>query len=629
MNGVLVTEMDLPIVTPSAGPVDDGAVALRSSTAQVHRSATDAHRSWSGLAEVLSSPGATDALPSALADAATTTGSLAAAGGAVASALCAFAEELSAIRRARRTLLADVEELRSRVHGDDAPAEYLAVNDDLHARARRLRARWQSAQDELSAVLRVQTGRDGIVLPGIHTSTPAAPYAVLDFAAAAADFSDAGRLPLLRVLARQGPAALERWLVDRPEDAARLLERPPDPDSVRSWWAVLGDDERAALVTGLACVTGNLDGVRYADRARANRHTLDTELPTARARYRSLSGRVGRHEALSGTERAEYARLAERVAALEALERTLAAGTTDAPRTLVSLLLGSPPLAAVGIGDLDAAGTVTVTVPGMGNTVAGSMEAWTAGADNLLRAQRSAAHRSGGDPDVATIAWMGYDTPQLPPSPEVLASGKAEVGARALRRLLAGVSATRSWDGGSNLSVVAHSYGTTTATLAVAEAPVANLTLLASAGIDPRVPDVRAVAVPSGHVWASQATTDIVANLGRGVVEVPRPGIGTDQPINTGNPLTATRSAAIVFRSAHPVNPGDATWGARTFSSDDETIDGRTYEGSDGHGATPASEAELRGENPTVLGYLDADTSSLRNTAMTSLGLTPGGTRIP
>lgn len=133
--------------------------------------------------------------------------------------------------------------------------------------------------------------------------------------------------------------------------------------------------------------------------------------------------------------------------------------------------------------------------------------------------------------------------------------------------------------------------------------------------------------VPHGHVWTSQAKDDYVANLGRGSVENGwAPGHG-DQPSTSGaNP---TRSTLINVPSEHPLNPADADWGARTFSSNDERIDGLEYAGSDGHEATPATEAALSHKKESEDGYLDPGTSSLRNTAYTSLGYTPSGKQIP
>ncbi|TDN42251.1 alpha/beta hydrolase family protein [Curtobacterium flaccumfaciens] len=629
MTPGLIDESALPTVTPTIGAVSDGATALRSSTAQVEHDATAAQDSWSGIGAALSSPGATDALPDAVHGAVHTAAGLAKAASAVATALDTFAIDVAAIRKTRRSLVADVEELRNRVGASDSddavPAEYQAANDDLHARAARLRTRWTTAQDELSHEIRGQVGGTPRLFPSLSGNTLAAPFAMVDFAEAARAFGDAATLPLLTALAAEGPDALRKWAVAHPARAQRMLDHPPATADVKQWWSGLGADERDALVTGLSTVIGNLNGVLYADRGRANQHTLETALRKALADRIEMQGRVTRGGPLSAAERARYQALIERIEALQTLARTLGASVPAAPRTIVSLTLGDPPLAAVAIGDLDIATNVTVTVPGMGNTVAESMQGWTGGAENLYTEQRRIAD----DPSVATIAWMGYDTPEMPPSPDVLRSTKALKGAENLSTFLRGISGTRGWQGGSHLSVVAHSYGTTTATLAAAKTPVDNLTLLASAGIDDRLPDVHALAVPDGHVWASQAKDDLIANIGRGSVEIPRPMFGGDQPINTGNPLTSNRTLVMSLWSTHTLNPSERDWGARTFSSNEEETGGVTRPGSDGHGATPATEAVINGEPITSRGYLDAGTSSLYNTARTSLGYTPNGQRIP
>ncbi|WIB76966.1 alpha/beta hydrolase [Curtobacterium sp. MCPF17_002] len=633
MNRGLIDESALPTIAPTSGTVVDSATALQASTAQVRRAATDARDAWVGIGAALSSPGATDALPIAMHSATETATDLATAGAAVATALDSFALDVAAVRRARRSLAADIEELHNRVAASDSddavPAEYQADNDDLHTRARRLRTRWSTAEDDLTQAIRGQIGGTPRLFPALSGNTLAAPFAMVDFAAASRAFGDAATLPLLSALAAKGPDALREWAAGHPAQAQRMLDHPPATATVKKWWSGLGADERSVLVTGLSVVVGNLNGVLYADRGRANRYTLDTALEEAKAERLEMYRRVGLGGPLSDAERTGFDLLIERIAALEALEKTLLSSTAASPRSIVSLRLGHPPLAAVAIGDLDTASNITVNVPGMGNTVADSMQGWTGGAENLYNEQRHAAAGLGADRNVATIAWMGYDTPDMPPSPEVLMSAKALAGAEKLSSFLMGVSGTRGWQDGDHLSVVAHSYGTTTATLAAAKTPVANLTLLASAGIDDRVPDVHAVEVPTGHVWASQAKSDLVANVGRGVVEVPRPGFGGDQPLNTGNPFTSNRSPVLQLWSTHPRNPGDPDWGARTFSSNDEEIDGDAYPGSDGHSATPATEAGINGREVTGKGYLDAGTSSLYNTARTSLGFTPEGRKIP
>jgi WXG100 family type VII secretion target len=394
-----------------------------------------------------------------------------------------------------------------------------------------------------------------------------------------------------------------------------------DARRVAEWCGSLGDGERAAFVAAIPMVIGNLDGVSYRDRGRANQRTLDVELPRSRDRFAALAAKSGRDQALSAAEQAEYTALTERIGALEAIRRTLTSSWRSAPLTVVALTLGRPPLAAVAVGDMDTASRVTVDVPGMGATVASGLRSWTGGALNLYNAQRTAANKLGTDRNVATVAWIGYDTPAMPPSPEVLGSAKARAGAVQLGDFLTGVAATRGWTNGQHLSVVGHSYGTTTTTLAVTHTPVENVVLLASAGVDRSIPDAGTLDVPAGHVWASQARDDFVANIGRGSLETRADEDGGSQPsVTSGNRMQVSR-----LPSEHPINPGDPGWGARTFSSNDAVIDGQHYVGSGGHGATTATEAMQSGDPVGGYGYLDRRTSSLRNTAYTSLGYAPSG----
>jgi hypothetical protein len=632
MTERLVVEADLPVVRVDHAAVTDVARDLRSATGELERAGDSAVSAWAGIGRAFEVPGVTDALASALRSVPRRAAALADVGESVASELDAFAEAVATIRRSRKRLLEDIAELHARVlrlDGDgnsDVPPECRELNADLHDQASAARRGWTAAQATLTAALQTAAGWSSL-LPGVDAvmSVPSLLVVPVDFAAVVERFTSASFLPLLAELSTGGARAVSAWRRHHRAEWDRHIAAIMSPSDVARWWGGLDAGQRTALVMGASAWIGNLNGVAYSDRGHANQHRLDTLLPKYRSQYSEMSARVGRGEPFTAAERAAYALLAERIAALRAIKATMARGTADAPRTIVSLTLGHPPLAAIAVGNMDTASRVTVDVPGMGNTVAQSMRGWTGGAENLYDAQRKAAQQVGADADVATVAWIGYDTPDMPPSGEVFASAKARAGARNLASFLDGVAGTRGWSGGQHTSVVAHSYGTTTATLATSTTPVSNLTLLASAGVDRSVPDVSAVDVPRGHVWASQATNDYIANVGRGSVETPGVHAGDGQP----STATGTRTQALQFPSQHPLNPVDTAWGARTFSSDAGTIRGTKYYGSDGHSATPATEAIERHDPVTERGYLDKDTSSLRNTAFTSLGYAPNGARNP
>lgn len=630
MTERLVVEADLPTVRVDPGAVTDVARDLRTSTGELQRAGNSASSAWAGIGRAFEVPGVTDALASALRSVPRRAASLADVSGSVASELESFADAVATVKRSRKRLLEDIAELHARVRrmdGDtEVPAECRELNADLHERVSAARRRWTEVQATLTTALQTAAGGSSL-LPGVGAaaSVPSLLVAPVDFAAVVERFTSASFLPLLAELSTGGARAVSAWRRRHRAEWDRNVAANTSASDIARWWAGLDAGQRTALVMGASGWIGNLNGVAYADRGRANQYRLDTWLPKYREQYEAMTARVGVGVPFTSAERAAYALLAERIAALAAIKATLADTRADRPRTVVSLTLGHPPLAAIAVGDLDAASQVTVNVPGMGNTVAQSTRGWVGGAENLWIEEQQAASALYIDDRVAVVAWIGYDTPDMPPSGEVLLSTKARAGATNLSAFLDGVSGTRGWSGGRHVSVVAHSYGTTTATLATSTTPVSNLTLLASAGVDRSVANADAVNVPRGHVWASQASNDYIANVGRGSVENAGVRAGHGQP----NVATGTRSQTLKFWSEHPLNPVDDKWGARTFPSDAETINGAEYLGSDGHSATPATDAVDRHQPVTEHGYLDAGTSSVRNAAYTSLGYSPDGKKIP
>lgn len=66
-----------------------------------------------------------------------------------------------------------------------------------------------------------------------------------------------------------------------PDFAAQLART--DPAEVAPWWAELPEADRSGLIAMFPAVIGNLEGVSYRDRDRANRIWLKEQLAEARA----------------------------------------------------------------------------------------------------------------------------------------------------------------------------------------------------------------------------------------------------------------------------------------------------------------------------------------------------------
>ncbi|MEV7756870.1 alpha/beta hydrolase [Microbacterium sp. NPDC089180] len=356
---------------------------------------------------------------------------------------------------------------------------------------------------------------------------------------------------VLDVLQSLDARALTALLRVRPDLIARLKQTPPE--EIAPWWRRLTAEQQNVLIAEASGVIGNLGGVAYAARDRANRIVLAQALE------------VARHIAPDGSDQ---------VRALEALERA------SSGNTLVSLVLDQPPLAQVAVGDLDTAGHVSVIVPGMGTTVGNDIENYVKFAAAFAAEQVQLAQVDGAT--VAVVAWIGYH----PPMPnvnaaEVAGDAIAEVGASALAYDLKGLRATAAYGAGTDLSVVAHSYGTDVATLALRRAAADHLVLLGSAGIAKQVGSASDLNVPEGQVFASQAQLDGWAPVGQAL--------------------------------SQRIDPTSSEFGARVFLSDAVTVDGRVLFAVGKHGPFGT-------ESMLDASYLTSNTTAMYNAALATMG---------
>nr|WP_154097023.1 alpha/beta hydrolase [Microbacterium testaceum] len=339
----------------------------------------------------------------------------------------------------------------------------------------------------------------------------------------------------------------------RPDLLERLAQS--NPADVAPWWRGLSSAQQDALIACAPGIIGNLGGVAYAARDRANRIVLAQALEEARNSPWDQS---------------------EQVAALEALDRA-ATGNT-----LASLVLDRPPLAQVAVGDLDRASSVTFLVPGMNTTVGRDMGTYVSAAARLRWEQFLASGIS--TDEIAVVAWLGYHPPVSDPlwrAPEVLADSRAEVGATALAYDIGSVRVAQELNGGrSNLSVVAHSYGTDVSTLALKHANADHLVLLGSAGVSDGIDAATDLKVPDGEVYATQSMKDGWAPVGQGL--------------------------------SQRTDPTEESFGARTFWSERSVVGGERLDGVHSHGPI--------GVGPQAPSYLDSGSIALRYAAMASMG---------
>ncbi|MFI6292195.1 alpha/beta hydrolase [Nonomuraea sp. NPDC050790] len=126
------------------------------------------------------------------------------------------------------------------------------------------------------------------------------------------------------------------------------------------------------------------------------------------------------------------------------------------------------------VGDLAAADTVIVFVPGTGYGLA-QFDDGTAAPGGAARALHTAARTLAPDQKVAVIGWLGYDAPEMT-DPGVITTLPAAKGAKALRTLVTALHPKR-------IALVCHSYGTVVCGAAAPALPVADLIALGSPGL--------------------------------------------------------------------------------------------------------------------------------------------------
>ena len=358
-----------------------------------------------------------------------------------------------------------------------------------------------------------------------------------------ADEVDAAFTKRLRPLAMgtffraEGRASISPGL---PDDA----DESWSPSEVSAWWGALTDEERQACIERDPLKYGNLDGIDMASRDKANRMALygyDTggnasirlgstgllqqaqdKFDQAQAAYDDCVVAHGLFSDEAMALKAERDRAGRDLADLQKIDEQLRTkqASDGTPLSLLALdTSGEQVKAAVAVGDVDHAQHVANFTPGMGTNVRESLDNYVDVADRMRTnaAEQVEARQS----EIAVVAWLNYDAPTditKTWDTDVASTEKAHAGADRLAGFLTGVRSWRDEQGGSlHLTSVSHSYGSTTAGLAMrqmGEGVVDDHIYLASPGSGAH--SVGALGVDPSHVWVSAVPEGDSAVQGRG-----------------------------------------------------------------------------------------------------------------
>ncbi len=395
--------------------------------------------------------------------------------------------------------------------------------------------------------------------------------------------------------AQLASAGTEKSTSSMPEKGARPWSkeeqekfRNMSPEERAKFWSEQTYEQKQYVCDRYPQLIGNADGVEAWARDRANRINLREEKAKTEKLIRNLEisvrnsaqytypgGAYGndiyqRNKDLD--DRLDRAR--RDLEALNKVESTLANGISledyqhgmkGDPVSLLTLQNdGRRVKAAVAQGDVDHASNIATFVPGIATTVEGSLEDYFRQTKNLREA--AAAQGNISNKDVATIAWLGYDAPgeaNLSNAGDIASPKLAQAGSDRLAGFLTGMQASREYGAGdAHMTLVGHSYGSTTSGMAATKVKpgvIDDLVLFGSPGMGTFDPSE--LNVNEGHRWVSGLPVgDSVQGLG-GILrnKIGIAGLGKN-PMDADSGFTHLSDDATGYEgyvhNAPPSNPG-------------------------------------------------------------------------
>lgn len=241
-----------------------------------------------------------------------------------------------------------------------------------------------------------------------------------------------------------------------------------------------------------------------------------------------------------------------RLGDLDAIDQAL----RNAPETYLTQLQipgdpGPQVLAAVAVGNPDTAANLSVAVPGVGSTTRATLPRMVVEARDLQLEEMRQLKNAGKPMSVSTIAWAGYTPPPNPldtDSPRdlwrTMTDGQAKAGAADLAHYLDHVRANNP---GGHLTVLGHSYGSLTASLALqhlnarGQHPVNDVVFYGSPGLELSSP--AQLGLRNGQAYVMGAPQDLIVAAVAPLA--PIHGWGPD-PYGPGSGMTQLSSQAGV-----------------------------------------------------------------------------------
>ncbi|MFB7877087.1 alpha/beta hydrolase [Nocardia sp. NPDC056064] len=378
----------------------------------------------------------------------------------------------------------------------------------------------------------------------------------------------------------------------------------------RHWWNSLTEAQKNALITTHPEVIGNRDGIPVEARDAANRNRLPGLIALAEGDQQTVAAQFGTD---SDQYRAATAKLDDLKAVERAANQPATSEATERKLILLDTTSGRQTRAAVSVGDPDKSKHVSVTTPGLNTHVRGGIESMTTEAAALQQeASFQLSQKDRGDETVATVAWIGYDPPQIAGQDlagqmvggsEVGQLGQAAEGGELLNRFYNGLEASHTGGEEPHITAVGHSYGSLTTGLALqsGEHPVSDMVVYGSPGIAAETP--KELGLDDGRAYVMRTEDDPIKWAQDGP-KIAQAGSSLPGPVGTvGGAAGAWISADNGGFGSDPARNPNFT---QLETHDSKSYDGSTRElpGAAGHSEYPrAGTNSLGQEVPRVTTY--------------------------
>lgn len=400
----------------------------------------------------------------------------------VAQGVDVFAERLRTLQSEHTDIIGDI-----RVYDRDRVDLIAAVNDAddvteseiaaLQERARTLTARRSAITTDISGLLTRTTENEDFLVQ-LFTGADTA-------SEASAPDGGASALAIAAIIRRPAASA--------------------GPEAMNSWWNGLSEAEQDAVIAAYPDQLGSADGLPASARDRANRLLLESDLADLEMKERDGTLAPEEWQLLANARATQQA--------LKTADDYVVPGTDEQPGGTLWLYdptaFGGDGRVAIAVGDLDTADDVSIQVPGI-KTEMEDAPNYAQQAANLYESARY----NGDGSSVATMFWLGYDTPEGAVDWDTMTEGRAQDGGERLAAAVDGLRASRP-DDRAHMSVIGHSYGSTTTSYAATDHDLAvdDIALIGSPGTGP-ADHASDFSVGADHVYDGRNSRDLVGFLG-------------------------------------------------------------------------------------------------------------------